>query len=250
LHNLPFAALRDAEQGLWFGEQRQLFSLPSLSTYGFLLAKRKPSATPNALVVGIDLYTQANLRALAHAESEAQEVASSAYFTGVGNTVLIGADASKAAVLANVAKFNVLHFAVHAQVDRTLGRFSRLYLSGQDSLSVADVYDLDLRRASLVVLSACDTGVGTIDASDDITSLNRAFLYAGTPTVLASLIEVDDEATGVLMIAFYEALQQGDSKAEALQAAQAHVRDALARSNPYFWAYFTLTGDPGQFVVR
>jgi CHAT domain-containing protein len=121
-----------------------------------------------------------------------------------------------------------------------------LYLSGQDSLSVADVYDLDLKNASLVVLSACETGIGQVNASDDITSLNRAFIYAGSPSVLASLTTVRDDSTALLMSAFYSGLAKGLTKAEALQAAQADIRNLQGFENPYFWAFFTLTGDPGK----
>jgi CHAT domain-containing protein len=246
LHDLPFAALHDREQNQWFGEQKQLFSLPSASSYQFIQAKRKTPVHPNVLALGIEVFNQENLAALTNAETEAKDVIASPYFAGGGNKQLLGIEATKAALLENASSVNVLHLTVHAKVDRSVPRFSRLYLAGQDSLSVADVYDLDLKNASLVVLSACETGVGQVSASEDITSLNRAFIYAGSPSVLASLITVRDDSTSLLMSAFYQGLAKGLTKAGALQAAQSEVRNLQGFENPYFWAYFTLTGDPGR----
>jgi CHAT domain-containing protein len=94
------------------------------------------------------------------------------------------------------------------------------------------------------VLSACDTQLGKLSKGDDLVGLNRAFIYAGTPTVVASLWSVDDESTSLLMRSFYTHLKQGMSKAKALQAAQAETRKKYP--HPYYWAGFVLTGDPGR----
>jgi CHAT domain-containing protein len=105
------------------------------------------------------------------------------------------------------------------------------------------VYGLDLASADLVVLSACETQLGAQSKGDDLVGLNRAFIYAGTPSVIASLWSVDDEATAALMTAFYQQLRAGLSKAAALQAAQAETWAQFP--HPYYWAAFVLTGDPG-----
>jgi CHAT domain-containing protein len=93
------------------------------------------------------------------------------------------------------------------------------------------------------VLSACETQLGAQSRGDDLVGLTRAFLYAGAPTVIASLWSVNDQATAVLMAAFYRHLRAGASKAQALQAAQAETRAAYP--HPYYGAAFVLTGDPG-----
>jgi CHAT domain-containing protein len=100
----------------------------------------------------------------------------------------------------------------------------------------------------MVVLSACRTQQGAHSSGDDITNLNRGFLYAGSSTVIASLWGVDDAATGVLMQAFYRNLKKGLGKAEALAAAQAATRRQYP--NPYYWAAFILTGDPGAIRAQ
>jgi CHAT domain-containing protein len=108
---------------------------------------------------------------------------------------------------------------------------------------VQDVYGLNLASADLVVLSACETQLGARSRGDDVVGLNRAFLYAGAPSVIASLWSVNDQATAVLMAAFYRELRAGASKAVALQRAQAETRALYP--HPYYWAAFVLTGDPG-----
>jgi CHAT domain-containing protein len=74
--------------------------------------------------------------------------------------------------------------------------------------------------------------------------MSRAFMYAGSPSVIASLWSVDDEATEQLMVVFYTHLKEGLSKAEALRHAQMDVRQKYP--HPYYWAGFVLTGNPGQ----
>jgi hypothetical protein len=110
-------------------------------------------------------------------------------------------------------------------------------------LDLHEVYTLDLARADLVVLSACQTQLGAHSGGDDIIGLNRAFIYAGAPSVIASLWSVNDEATSLLMTAFHTHLKQGMGKARALKAAQAETRTKYA--HPYYWAAFVLTGDAG-----
>ena len=110
-------------------------------------------------------------------------------------------------------------------------------------LEVLEIYGLDLTGADLVVLSAFQTQLGEVSRGDDVVGLNRAFLYAGTPTVVASLWSVRERQTGDLMTAFYNNLRDGMSKADALRQAQARVR--AAHPHPYYWAAFVLTGDPG-----
>jgi CHAT domain-containing protein len=98
----------------------------------------------------------------------------------------------------------------------------------------------------LVVLSACQSSVGTLSRGDEVVGLTRAFFFAGTPTVISSLWSVNDAATEKLMVSFYQHwLIEGMSKAEALQAAQADVRAVKKWESPFYWAGFILNGHPG-----
>jgi CHAT domain-containing protein len=114
---------------------------------------------------------------------------------------------------------------------------------------VHEVYGLNLAKANLVVLSACETQLGTLSRGDDVVGLTRAFVYAGAPTVVASLWKVDDRATATLMRSFYQHLRAGKGKAEALQAAQAELRSQYEFSDPSYWAAFVLSGDHGPMPV-
>lgn len=107
---------------------------------------------------------------------------------------------------------------------------------------------LDLRGTELVVLSACESGLGDIRLGEGVSGLRRAFRYAGARTVIMSLFQVDDQATQVLMGRFYEGLKMGLGKLEALRQAQLGVmrerRERTGSDQPFYWASFVLVGDP------
>jgi len=119
---------------------------------------------------------------------------------------LLGKDASEALLHDATGNAGIVHLAAHGSFNQKAPLFSRLWLTpGEEHdgyLNVHEAYSLDLSNVGLVVLSACETQLGELSAGDYVVGLNRAFLY-GTPTVIASLWSVNDEATGVLMESFY-----------------------------------------------
>jgi CHAT domain-containing protein len=102
------------------------------------------------------------------------------------------------------------------------------------------VFGLDL-HARLVVLSACETGLGKLSRGDEVVGLQRAFLYAGTPAVVTTLWKVDDRATFELIRAFYTRLDSANP-VEALRQAQLEAMRTFP--HPFAWAAFGLTGVP------
>ncbi len=113
-------------------------------------------------------------------------------------------------------------------------------------LTALEASSLDLAGTRVVVLSACETGVGEITAGDGVHGLRRALVLAGSQSQVMSLWEVDDLATRDLMIALYGKLEAGTSRAEAIREAQlALLRDPM-RSHPFYWAAFILSGDWGR----
>lgn len=108
-------------------------------------------------------------------------------------------------------------------------------------LTAADVCGLDLRETDLVVLSACQTGLGDIHVGEGVLGLRRAFMLAGAKALVVSLWRVPDETTRTLMVAFYTRLLAGASVAAALREAQLEVK--RARSDPYYWGAFVCHGD-------
>jgi CHAT domain-containing protein len=99
---------------------------------------------------------------------------------------------------------------------------------------------MDLEKTRLVVLSACETGLGTSMAGEGMYGLQRAFQLAGARNIMMSLWKVDDEATSRLMAAFYRHyLQKGDAQ-ESLRLAQVEIRKS--HPHPYYWASFVVLG--------
>ncbi|MEA5442277.1 CHAT domain-containing tetratricopeptide repeat protein [Cyanobium gracile] len=112
-------------------------------------------------------------------------------------------------------------------------------------LTAAEATGMDLEGTELVVLSACETGLGDVRSGEGVYGLQRAFTVAGSRATLLSLWKVDDAATAAFMAAYYGRLRQGEGRAEALTATQADFRrhaDPLYR-DAYVWGAFQLTGD-------
>jgi CHAT domain-containing protein len=181
---------------------------------------------------------------LRYANDEAQAVAQL-----YGANARIGGAATASAFRASAGDYDILHLVSHYQPNKITPIFSSLILApGEDadgSLELHEVYGMELKKADLVVLSVCQSNSGAHSRGDDITGLSRAFLYAGAPTVISSLWNVDDRATSELMTSFYKRLQGGMSKAAALRTAQAEMRAKPEYSHPYYWAGFVLIGQPG-----
>lgn len=234
LHYMPFAALYDGRRDL--GEQYTLFYLPSASVLPFIEEKEK--RVGNSLLA-LSQSRVDGLPVLRYANEEARAIAAI-----YGTEATIGGSASKADFVRLAKDYNIIHLAAHAALNSSNPLFSYVALGdgegGTGALSVSEIYDLDLTQARLIVLSACETQLGPYSKGDDIVGLNRAFIYAGTPTVIASLWSVDDEATNILMKEFYKNLKQGMGKAEALRSAQLATRKKYP--HPYYWAGFILTG--------
>ncbi len=151
-----------------------------------------------------------------------------------------------------LGRYSIVHFATHGILDEEHPELSRLVLSLYDRegrfheegfLSLGDIYGLSL-PVDLVVLSACRTGLGKEVRGEGLIGLTRGFMYAGSPRVVASLWQVDDEATAELMRYFYlKMFKEGMSPAAALRAAQLSVAGQRRWSSPYYWAGFVLQGE-------
>jgi CHAT domain-containing protein/Tfp pilus assembly protein PilF len=109
-------------------------------------------------------------------------------------------------------------------------------------LTAAEVAHLDLVGTQLVVLSACDTGVGTVENGEGVYGLRRALVLAGAQSQLVSLWNVADVATQELMLDYYQRLLKGEGRSEALRSAQLATLAKPERQHPYYWASFIPIG--------
>ena len=159
--------------------------------------------------------------------------------------------ATKAAFKSILGQYDVYHLAMHGFIDNEVPLRSYLgFQSGKltgdfEKLLLAELYAFDL-DARMVVLSACNSGLGRLHESEGMISLSRAFAYGGADAVVMSRWSVADKSTASLMEHFYQQLKQGKSKDEALRQAKlnylAEVDDPLF-SHPYHWASFVVIGD-------
>jgi CHAT domain-containing protein len=164
-----------------------------------------------------------------------------------------GLDATRARALGpDLANYRVVHFDTHGfQDDRhpeLAGiAFSMVDRAGADLdgfVRLHDVYAMRL-AADLVVLSACETGLGVQRGAEGVASLARGFFSAGARKVLSTLWAIDDEASAALMERFYAGLLGSErlSPEAALRAAQRAIRNEARWRDPYYWAGFVLQGD-------
>jgi len=161
-------------------------------------------------------------------------------------------NASRAtAISPELASYRYVHFATHGYLNTENPGSSAIVLSMVDEkgrpqpglLTANEIYNLKL-PAELVVLSACQTGLGKEFRGEGLVGLTRGFMYAGAARVVVSLWNVNDKATAELMARFYKAMLRDNQRpAAALRAAQLEVLKQKQWQSPYYWAAFTLQGE-------
>ncbi|MEK0178088.1 MAG: CHAT domain-containing protein [Oscillatoriales cyanobacterium] len=181
---------------------------------------------------------------------EAQTISS--LFASASSRPIFDFDASRTtATDGSLANYQIVHFATHGMANSKNPELSGIVMSTVDDkgnlvngfLRLTDIFNLKL-AANLVVLSACQSGMGQNVKGEGMVGLTRGFMYAGAQRVAVSLWSVDDEGTAVLMQKFYQKmLQQKLAPAAALRAAQMEMMQQEKWKSPYYWAAFTLQGE-------
>ena len=239
LHYLPY-------QAMWTGDayllqKAQISYAPSANALVQLL-DRKPSATGRFFALGNpDLGDPS--RALPGAQKEVEALMTlfpdaETYF---------GTQATRQRFFDGAATARLVHVASHGSVDPVDPLYSKLYLAKEanhaGTVDAREIYGLKLGGTELVVLSACETGLGNVSRGDEVWGFTRSFLSAGAPALLVSLWEVSDEATEMLMKRFYGDLTKGIGRREALRNASLAVLSDARFSSPVYWSAFNLVGD-------
>lgn len=153
--------------------------------------------------------------------------------------------------------FSILHLAVHGLVDQEKPELSGLALEEdncreEDNILYAyEIKQLDL-EAQLVVLSACETGIGKYQRGEGVMSIGRGFMYAGVPSLMTTLWSLNDYSSSIIIKEFYQNLQDGMPKDKALRQAKLHYLDNYngVASHPALWACFIQVGDYAPLVIE
>jgi CHAT domain-containing protein len=236
LHYLSFATLSVGDAYLI--DRFSLFYLPSASTYGVTVHRRTDTKTMKVLTIGNPDLGDPALD-LPFSEYEVGSI----QWNFKNITTLTRRAATKKRVAEDMEKFDIVHLASHGEFDAVHPLFSAIKLAkgdaGDGDLKALEVLGLAI-DADLVVLSACQTGLGQITDGDDVIGLNRSFLYAGAHTLISSLWRVSDLSTAILIKQFYRRYT-ANNKADSLRLAILHVKNRYP--HPGYWGAFTLVGD-------
>ena len=261
LNTLPFAALLRNDR--WLVEWKPVHSVLSATVYAALLPSRPPQRQTGGTLAafGDPLYPLPEPKAPAGLEvhgltfpslpfSREEVKAIAALYPRA--QVYLGQEATEEKAKALGPGPRLVHFACHGVLDERFPLNSALALTipeqpqeGQDNglLQAWEIFESVRLDADLVTLSACDSALGQEMGGEGLLGLTRAFQYAGARSVLGSLWSINDRSTGFLMKRFYRHLRAGQTKDEALQAAQIELIRTPHFSHPFHWAAFQLAGD-------
>jgi CHAT domain-containing protein len=256
-HSLPFAAL--PLKGHHLIGTHSIAYLPSASIMQYLSGPPVISAEMQKLVIGnptLDLPASA---------IEAQQIVRL-----LNADILLESDAKKGEIIRQIPNYSLFHLATHSILREESPLMSAIALANKEELTVYELMALQM-DAQLVVLSSCDSARGEITRGDELLGLTRGLMAAGAKSVIASLWEIGDQSTSLLMTKFYQASLEGTPPAQALAEAQYWLanakRDTLCAAyvdannfkqarflkerfksdeapyrNPYYWSAFTYHG--------
>jgi len=165
----------------------------------------------------------------------------------IGGKTFTNQNATKSNFLESLNEFSIFHFALHGTLDKDFPDNSGLIFEAEDnfhSLSASEIYNLEI-PAKLVVLSACNSGVGPVEIGDGVRSLTRSFIHSGSGSVITSLWQSSDASTKDILDNFYMYLKNGMRKSEALRKAKLqYIQNASPTfKKPKYWAHLILVGD-------
>ncbi len=205
----------------------------------------KQSTSINEYLSYADSASRATLDTLRHSGEEIYGIQKIA-----GGDVFFRKEATETQFTRLARDYKFIHLATHGKANDKVGDYSFLVFTEQkdgienELLYVRDLFNLQL-NAEMVVLSACETGIGELQKGEGIISLARGFTYAGTKSIITSLWRVNDASTKELMVGFYKHLKAGETKDKALQLAKLdYLKTAThGKAHPYYWSGFIGIGD-------
>ena len=186
-----------------------------------------------------------NLKPLPFSKQEVKNI-----LRHVGGRMWIDSEATESNFKKNAYKFKILHLAMHTLLDDLDPMFSKLVFAPEKSnaedglLNTYEIYNLNL-NACLAVLSSCKSGWGKYETGEGVFSLARGFIYAGVPSIVMTLWEIEDQSSANIMTSFYRYMKKGKKKDEALRLAKLDFLESadMLKSHPYFWGGYVVIGD-------
>ncbi|MDX1636976.1 MAG: CHAT domain-containing protein [Balneolaceae bacterium] len=263
LNRLPFEALgtRSGNGESYLLDRYVTTYVPSASLFSYW-RRDKPTGKHRSLLAMAPVFTgnrnsepgqlstrlDQKVTALPLSRYEVKSIDSLARARGYDTQILLQSEATESAFKQLApGEHQILHLATHAFAPGDTGYVPGIVLAGgpgpsEDGiLYPKEIYNLRL-DAGLVVLSACETGMGRLQEGEGVMSLARAFHYAGAGRLFASLWKVDDRSTSMLMVAFYQHLMEGKSVQEAARKAKRYLKEQTRFSSPRYWAPFVMIG--------
>lgn len=249
LYAIPFQALKNPETNRYIIQDYAIYFDYSLSILKELVNIGN-HGKENVLAFGNPDFSVSDTSAInklyeSLPKSE-EEVITIGNLYGDKAEIYLKDQASEANYKNNAANYGIVHIATHGIFDEVNPMSSSLLLTaGNDEdgyLSAAEIIKMQM-NSDLVVLSACETAKGIITEGEGMVSLSRAFLGARVPTIVASLWQVDDRSTKILMEEFHKSAIKEKNYTKALQEAQIHLLENTNYKNPFFWSPFVLIGD-------
>ena len=234
LYYLPFSAM--SYKGQYLTDAFSLFSLPNAGVLKYVM--NAPASKGMKILAFGNPDLGSKDMDLRYAAVEVERIRERIPHT----TVYLGKEATKARVMELLDKYDIVHFATHNHFVPESPMDSSLMLApgGEDDgrLTALEIMKL-LFRGRAIVLSACQTALGMSSTGTEIVGLNRSFLYAGSPSVVSTLWNVDDQATSILMDYFYKYVYERGIAGALRQGQIEMIRKGYA---PYYWAPFIVMG--------
>lgn len=201
-----------------------------------------------------DSFSVADFLPLPNAEDEVKSIAR--IMSDGSNAIYTGEQCKEGAFKEEAQAFRIIHLATHFIVDDQEPLYSKVVLSQPKNtkedgfLQTYEIFGLRL-NADLVVLSACNTAMGKLSRGEGMIGASRAFLYAGVPSMVVSMWNVDDQATSIIMKNFYKYLRKGMKKSRSLRMAKLDYLNttSVAGKDPFYWSPFVLMGDTSPVPV-
>ncbi|MEA5485463.1 MULTISPECIES: CHAT domain-containing protein [Pseudanabaena] len=238
LRYIPIAALYDGKQLLV-----EKYQISNLIAYTLSDFTPQPQNAPNILAgafggkAGDRKFGQTALPATVR---EVQAIANSFQ----NSVTLIEEQFSRKAIESKFKNHNILHLATHAEFNVGSPDQSFIIFGNGDKIRLNEIADWQMPNIDLIILSACQTGLGILGSGVEILGFGYQVQKAGAKQAIASLWKVDDNKTSVLMTAFYAELQKGNVTAtEALRRAQVSLIKSKDYNHPYYWAAFFAIGN-------